>query len=150
MMRRNASLFLLVLAICGMLAAAQHGGSYRRGGHHLRVHKPVYKAEYKPVHKPVYKAEYKKDYVPAYKPVWKPEYKDDYYNDYTPKYEITHKGVDYKYICHLDKAYGWGKYSYERYYYDAYLGKCISFYYKGYGGNGNNFKTYEECKYYCH
>ena len=140
MMRRSASLFLLVLAICGMLAAAQHHSSYRRGGYHRRGHKNVHKAVYKHDYKPVYKHDYK----PVYKPVYKPTYKPVY------KHEPEYKAADYKWICKLDKAYGYGHYDYERYYYDSYTGKCISFYYKGYGGNANNFKTYEECKYACY
>ncbi|XP_078327972.1 PI-stichotoxin-She2b-like [Crassostrea virginica] len=51
--------------------------------------------------------------------------------------------------CLKPKDPGYCGYYLLRYYYDVYRRKCAPFYYSGCGDNGNNFRTFSECHYYC-
>lgn len=44
---------------------------------------------------------------------------------------------------------GFGKETWKRYYFDKKYGVCDHFYYKGKGGNYNNFKNKKVCEDYC-
>ncbi|EPB75833.1 Kunitz/Bovine pancreatic trypsin inhibitor domain protein [Ancylostoma ceylanicum] len=48
-----------------------------------------------------------------------------------------------------DKGESCGEPSGQRFFFDEHTKRCQPFYYKGCGGNGNNFKTREECQKKC-
>ncbi|XP_043480178.1 U-actitoxin-Avd3m-like [Leptopilina heterotoma] len=52
-------------------------------------------------------------------------------------------------VCDLPLLTGPCKGDFQRYGYDASKRKCVTFTYGGCQGNGNNFKTEEECKAKC-
>nr|AEJ35095.1 anntoxin S3 [Hyla simplex] len=53
------------------------------------------------------------------------------------------------YRCNLSRSYGKGSGSFTNYYYDKATNSCKTFTYRGTGGNGNRFKTLEECETAC-
>ena len=52
-------------------------------------------------------------------------------------------------VCALDKETGRCRASMRRYYFDSSSGLCKRFVYGGCGGNGNNFRTIQECRKVC-
>nr|2KCR_A Chain A, anntoxin [Hyla annectans] len=53
------------------------------------------------------------------------------------------------YRCQLSRNYGKGSGSFTNYYYDKATSSCKTFRYRGSGGNGNRFKTLEDCEATC-
>mmetsp|Transcript_18435 Transcript_18435/g.44039 ORF Transcript_18435/g.44039 Transcript_18435/m.44039 type:complete len:125 (-) Transcript_18435:19-393(-) len=52
-------------------------------------------------------------------------------------------------ICLQERAIGFCRAAYPRYFYNATSGCCEFFIYGGCGGNNNNFETVEECRATC-
>nr|ADV40357.1 putative collagen type VI alpha 3 isoform 5 [Latrodectus hesperus] len=52
-------------------------------------------------------------------------------------------------VCKLTAHSGSCRAAFRRWAYEAPFGKCMIFIYGGCGGNGNNFKTQEECEKTC-
>lgn len=52
-------------------------------------------------------------------------------------------------VCDLQKETGLCRARIPRFYFNEASGRCMRFFYGGCGGNGNNFKTFEECKETC-
>ena len=157
-MARSATLFLVVLAICGMLAAAQHGHSNRGGRFNSgvgKLHGGVGKLHggVGKLHGGIGKIHGGRKFnnVGLHKTGFSPiGFGSGFGKNIDYGFHLkNYKGIDYKYICKLQYDAGYGKWDYERYYYDVYSKSCKPFYYKGYGGNGNNFYSYKECVKYC-
>ena len=164
-MRPCAALSVLVLAICGMLAAAQHGSSFhgKFNGAHGKLHRGLGKYHGGVVHSgfgkihggkihggKIHSGLGKFHVGRGLKNVGHGIRKHGFRHNIDYGFKLNnYKGIDYKYICKLQPEKGYGKFSYERYYYDTYTKTCEPFYYKGYGGNGNNFYSYKQCVKYC-
>ncbi|XP_077985716.1 PI-actitoxin-Aeq3b-like isoform X2 [Glandiceps talaboti] len=52
-------------------------------------------------------------------------------------------------VCSLPPVRGRCKARFEKYFYNSEEGECQIFYYGGCGGNGNRFKSIEDCKERC-
>ncbi|KAG1682364.1 Papilin [Nymphon striatum] len=72
-------------------------------------------------------------------------YPEDSYKDCPKKCICEDK---YK-ICQMPVMEGFGDSTDKRYYYDPKYGVCDHFYFKGKGGNYNNFKTQKDCADFC-
>lgn len=57
--------------------------------------------------------------------------------------------ITWKDVCNLPKVVGPCRASFPRWYFDAFLRKCIKFAYGGCNGNMNSFRTKAECKIRC-
>nr|AZP57159.1 arenin [Dryophytes arenicolor] len=60
---------------------------------------------------------------------------------------LLSEAADYR--CELSRNYGKGSSSFTYYYYDKATKSCKTFRYRGSGGNGNRFKTLEDCEATC-
>lgn len=71
----------------------------------------------------------------------------------TPQIERTKAAesaiITWKDVCNLPKVVGPCRASFPRWYFDAFLRKCIKFAYGGCNGNMNSFRTKAECKIRC-
>lgn len=65
------------------------------------------------------------------------------------KFNLITKLLPFTAICLKEPVTGVCKANHNRWYYNHKEGSCRPFVYGGCGGNGNNFKTADECNNFC-